>query len=345
MKKLRVIIPIVVIAVFIASACWYFFLRNKPEKTTPSTQPVVQKNEQNELDPIIIEAIRTRTYTASQITAEQNLGNQGGYTNSIVSYTSDGHKIYALLSTPTGTKPDDGWPVVVFDHGYIDPTAYRTNGTDYQNYIAALARAGYVVIKPDYRGHGNSQGSPDGGHFSPVYAYDNLNLIESLKKYPLVNPQRIGLFGHSLGGHVALRTIVTNKDIKATVLAAGVTGSFYDILYNWPNSPMPGDMPTQLVAGNREALLKKYGDPKANPTFWDSASSINYVDYISGPVQVHHSLNDSIVPQSFSGKLVEALRRADKVVQYYTYQGDDHQFSRNRSTFLQHIVEFYKNNL
>lgn len=297
------------------------------------------------LDPITIEAIRERTYLASPIITEQKLGEQGGYTNAIISYHSDGFIIFALKSTPNGTSPLGGWPVIIFNHGYINPAQYQTNGADYQQFIAALARAGFVVIKPDYRGHGKSEGQPEGGHFSPVYAYDDLNLIASLKQFPGINPNRIGLVGHSLGGHVSLRTAVVSKDIKATALLAGVTGSFYDLLYNWPNGPMPLDQPMALVQGIKQTLIDKYSMPKDNPTFWDSASSVNYVSDTVGPVQVSHDQSDSVVPKLFSDHLVQALQNANKPVQYYVYPGDDHQFIKNRSLVLQRLVDFFKASL
>ncbi|HSX41407.1 MAG TPA: alpha/beta fold hydrolase [Candidatus Saccharimonadales bacterium] len=306
-----------------------------------SQKAAVEKAEPKELDRLTIESIRNRTYTPSSLDVEQNLGNQGGYSNQIVSYTSDGLKIYALKSTPAGTAPAGGWPVIIFDHGYIYPPDYRTNDGSYQQFIAAFACAGYIVIKPDYRGHGQSQGVPEGGHFSPVYAYDNLNLIASLKQQPDVNAARIGQFGHSLGGHVALRTIVASKDVKATVLAAGVVGSFNDFFYNWPHSPMPYDRP-QIVQSLKAQYVAKYGEPKANPNFWNSVTSLNYVNYISGAVQVDHDAGDSTVPALFSQHLVSALQKAGKTVEYNEYPGDDHQFSANRQRILADALTFYR---
>lgn len=329
------------LAVATTTAFWY----RSNTKTQPSQPSETLRESKAEQDPLAIEAIRSRTYKASPITTEQQLGNQDGYTNAIVSYNSDGYKIYALQSTPTGTAPTGGWPVIILDHGYIPPAQYRTNGSDYRSIIAALARAGFVVIKPDYRGHGQSEGEPEGGHFSPGYAYDNLNLIASLKQYQLINPARIGLVGHSLGAHVALRTIVASKDVKATVLVSGVVGSIYDILYNWPRSPMPQDQPMAQLIARRQALLDKYGDPKKNPDFWNQASAINYVDAVTGKVQIHHSAGDSTVPILFSNNLTKALQAAGKPVESYTYPGDDHQFTLNRNSLVQRAITFYKGNL
>ncbi len=334
--------------IFIISlGAWLFARHRQPVKQSAETQTTASesKEQTKELDPITIEAIRNRTYASSPIATTQQLGSQGGYSNAVISYQSDSNTIYALQSTPNSSAPAGGWPVIIFDHGYINPATYQTNGNEYRQIIAAFTQAGYMVIKPDYRGHGKSSGSPEGGHFSPVYAYDNLNLVASLKNYSSVNPGRIGLFGHSLGGHVALRTIVASKDIKATVIMAGVVGSIHDLLYNWPNSPMPGDEPKALVAGKKQELIDKYGDPKANPTFWNSVSAINYVDAVTGKVQLHHSSGDSTVPYTFSNNLAAALQKANKSVENYTYPGNDHQFSQNRSLLLQRAVAFYKASL
>jgi uncharacterized protein len=329
-----------------AMAAMFFFVwkGGLPKKQYEAPKTPAPTASQAVLDPLAIEAIRSRSYPGSAITVEQNLGSKGSYSNSEVSYSSDGNKIYALMSTPNGSVPNGGWPVIVLDHGYINPADYQTAGGDYQSFIGEFTKAGYMVIKPDYRGHGNSQGVPEGGHFSPVYAYDNMNLIASLKRYSSVNPKRIGLFGHSLGGHVALRTIVSTPDVKATVIMAGVVGSFNDIFYNWPHSPMLNDRP-QIVQSKKTDLVAKYGEPKTNPDFWNSVSALNYVKYITGPVQINHDVNDSVVPKIFSDHLVAAMQQAGKSVEYHQYPGDDHQFTANRSALINNVLAFYKVNL
>ncbi len=311
--------------------------RTKPTPTTPAKPAEV-------LDRMTIAAMRQRSYEASAIKVVRDLGVQSGYRSQVVSYQSDGFTIYALLDTPTAAAPAGGWPVIIFNHGYIAPPEYSTTSS-YRTWAEALAQAGFIVIKPDYRGNGTSQGEPEGGHFSPVYAYDALNLAASVKNIPGANPARVGMFGHSMGGHETLRAAVVSKNIKASVIAAGVVGSFYDFFYNWPRSPAPRDQPIATVQSKRQALLDKYGDPKANPTFWDSASSINYVSNVAGPVQIHHGTADAVVPQLFSDRLDAALKTANKPVEYYTYPGDDHNFSSNLNLLMQRSVAFYRAHL
>ena len=101
-----------------------------------------------------------------------------------------------------------------------------------------FARNGYIVFKPDYRGHDQSEGDASGGYGSPDYTIDVLNATASVKRYPDADPNRIGMWGHSMGGHITLRSMVTTKDIKAGVIWAGVVASYPDLMSRW-RRPVP----------------------------------------------------------------------------------------------------------
>ncbi len=298
-------------------------------------------------DDLAIAALRARSYPASTLVTVRSDGDRGGFVDSIVSFQSDGLREYALMSIPDGRRPARGWPVVIINHGYSDPATYQTDGSPYSQFVAAFAHAGYMVLKPDYRGHGQSQGIASGGHLSPVYAYDLLNLVSTLRADSRVDATRIGLFGHSMGGHEVLRALVVSKDIKAAVFLAGVVASMYDIFYNWPQpqNPLPAARPIPLQVGVENTVITEHGTPATNPAFWDSASAINYVDSITAAVQIDQDVGDTVVPKLFSDHLAAALRAAGKMVQYNTYPGDDHQFLRNRAAILAATVAFYSAHL
>src|SRR4030067_495247 len=90
-------------------------------------------------------------------------GNRAPY---IPSYLSEGLKINALLTVPLGEKPAGGWPVIIFNHGFIPPDEYRTTER-YVAYVDSLARHGYIVLRSDYRGHADSEGEALGAYGPP----------------------------------------------------------------------------------------------------------------------------------------------------------------------------------
>lgn len=297
------------------------------------------------LNPLTIAAMRARAYAASTLTEVRSDGDQGGYVNTVVSFVSDGLTEYALMSTPDGRRPAAGWPVIIVCHGYIDPRTYRTDDASYAQFIAAFARAGYLVLKPDYRGHGHSQGVPEGGYLSPAYTYDVLNLVSTLRADPRVDPSRIGLYGHSLGGYEALRAMVVSPDIRAVTFMAGVLGSVNDIFYNWPQPPQPTAPPPPIQQQIARSVIATNGTPQTEPNFWSSTSPINYLTDITTAVQINMDVGDSEVPKLFSDHLDNALVAAGKIVQYINYPGDDHQFTANRSAVLANMVAFFRAHL
>jgi len=285
--------------------------------------------------------MRQAEYPGSDIVIEQTLQAGANYARYLASYQSEGLKIYALLTVPNGTPPETGWPAIVFNHGYIPPEQYRTTER-YVAYVDGFARNGYIVFRPDFRGHGNSEGEARGGYGYPDYTVDALNAVASLKKYASADGERIGMWGHSMGGHVTLRAMVTTQDIKAGVIWAGVVATYPDMMSNWrrPANAPPLNIP-QSARRWREEFIAQYGTPEQNPAFWASISPAEFAADVSGPVQLQHATGDVEVPVQFSRDVAEMIRLAGGVVEYYEYQGDNHNISANFNTAMQRSVAFF----
>lgn len=343
MNKSRILIAIVLsLAVFGG----LFLINNNWRKNT-ANQQVRESNQADEggfsektLPALSISGLRELKYPGSEVTLVQTLDPGSNYQRYIASYKSEGLKIFALLTVPNGDPPKAGWPAIIFNHGFIPPLEYRTT-EKYIVYTDGFSKNGYLVFKSDYRGHGNSEGTPIGAYGGDAYTIDVLNALASIKNYPGVDKERIGMWGHSLGGFVTLRSMVVARDIKAGVIWSGVVGSYPDLFNRWRrSSASPFPLPTGFRRW-RQALVEQYGTPERNPEFWASISANSYLSDISGPLQLHHGLADSSVPSEFSEKLFEQLQKTGKTAELYTYPGDDHNLSQNFTIAMERSVKFF----
>jgi dipeptidyl aminopeptidase/acylaminoacyl peptidase len=291
--------------------------------------------------PLEISAMRAGEYPGSDIVIETVLDPGVNYNRYIVSYLSEGLKIYALMTMPKGEKPPTGWPVIIFNHGYIPPDVYVTTER-YVAYVDLIARNGYIVFRSDYRGHGNSEGEAGGAYSRPDYTVDVLNAVASMKRYADADPNRIGMWGHSMGGHITLRSMVITDDIKAGVIWAGVVASYPDLLTRWRRGTGASPDSTPRPGSWRSTFVNVYGSPEENPEFWNSISANSYLTDISGPVQLHHGTNDTDVPLEFSELLFYEMIEASQYVELYKYDGDNHNISNYFSTAMQRTIEFFE---
>jgi dipeptidyl aminopeptidase/acylaminoacyl peptidase len=283
--------------------------------------------------------MRQRDYPGSDLVIERTLSPGRNYQQYVASYLSDGLKIFALLTVPNGAKPASGWPVIIFNHGYIPPTVYRTTER-YIAYVNAFARNGYIVFKPDYRGFGSSQGQPVSAYYAPDDTVDVLNAVTSLQRYPAADPNRIGMWGHSMGGNITLRALVIDPRIKVAVIWAGVNATYKDLLENW--HPVGGEpVAPSFGGGHRQGYLAQFGTPEQNPGFWDSISPMAYLADITAPIQLHHGTADTEVPLQFSQTLANDLQAAGKPVEFYTYAGADHNISQGFTVAMARSVAYF----
>lgn len=283
--------------------------------------------------------MRQREYPGSDMAIEQTLAPGTNYRRYIASYQSDGLKIFSLLTVPDGPKPATGWPVIIFNHGYIPPAVYRTTER-YVAYVDAFARNGYIVFKPDYRGFGSSQGQAVSAYYAPDDTVDVLNAVTTMQRYTDADPNRIGMWGHSMGGNITLRALVIDPRIKAAVIWAGVNATYKDLMENW--HPTGGEPVSPSFGGTgRQSLRATYGTPEQNPAFWDSISPMAYLADITAPIQLHQGTADTEVPLQFSQTLANDLRAAGKPVELYTYAGADHNIAQGFTLAMARSVAFF----
>ena len=296
---------------------------------------------------LTIAALREREITGSEITFEQTLANGVGYAQYIASYISEGNKIYGLLTVPLGDPPPGGFKAIVFNHGYIPPASYRTTER-YVAYVSTLASHGFVVFKIDMRGHGNSEGEPTGSYFSPGYTIDAIAALKSLQTLDFVDPQGIGIWGHSMAGNLTLRAMLVEPDIKAGVIWAGAVYSYDDFVkyrISDPSRPPAGSAPSPGRRRSR-ALIALYGEPDSTHPYWRAVSLTENIDYLQSPLQIHHAVNDAVVNIGYSIELSEVLTQHNKFFEFYQYGGGGHDIdSPYFEEAILRTVAFFKQHL
>jgi dipeptidyl aminopeptidase/acylaminoacyl peptidase len=300
---------------------------------------------------INIKYLRDLEITGSEITFEEELDHRSNYHQHLVSYISDGNKIYGLLTIPSEEPPEGGFKAIVLNHGYIPPSAYRTTER-YTAYVDYLARSGFVVFKIDYRGHGESEGEPSGSYFSPGYTIDSITALKSLKMMDIIDPQGIGMWGHSMAGNLVLRAMLIEPDIKAGVIWAGAVYSYDDFAkygiddntYRPPETPETQET-SDRRRGSRE-IFDTYGRPDTQVDYWKAVSLTENIEFLNSPVQLHHAVDDPVVNIGYSFDLVAVLEENGKVYEFYNYEGGGHNLiSPYFDQAMLRTVEFFLNNL
>jgi dipeptidyl aminopeptidase/acylaminoacyl peptidase len=285
--------------------------------------------------------LRQREYKSSLGELKQ-LSQKQNYTAYITSFASEGFRVYGYLTRPTGSMPLEGWPAIIFIHGYIPPKEYSTS-QDYISYVDYLAKNGFVVFKIDLRGHDNSEGEPGGAYYSEDYVIDTLNAYAALESSGFVNKDSIGLWGHSMAGNVVMRAFAARPDIPAVVIWAGA-GYTYSDLQEYrieDNSYRPPPQESERVR-RRQELRNIHGDFNPESEFWKQVAVTNYLKDLKGALEIHHAINDNVVSIDYSRNLMNLLDQTTVPHTLYEYSSGGHNITgASFNQAMQKSVEFF----
>lgn len=304
------------------------------ETPTPTPLPFAE---------LTIPYLRKQSY-ASKLGQKSVVSNQRSYTSYLTSYRSDGYRIDGLLTIPNGKKPPAGWPAIVFVHGYIPPKQYQTLGAPYRDYVDYLARNGFVVFKIDLRGHGESEGDPGGAYYSADYVVDTLNAYAALQASNEVNPQAIGLWGHSMAGNVVMRATAVHLTIPATVIWAGAVYTYEDFseyrIQDASYVPLPSSAPS---VNKRQRISEQMGQPDLSKAFWQQMAPSTYLTDLKGAIQINHAVDDAVVNIGYSRNLNRLLDKTPVPHELHEYPSGGHNISGvSFGQAMENTVRFFK---
>lgn len=209
---------------------------------------------------------------------------------------------------------EQGAPVVLFFHGNAGDRRGRVD------YCEIFNRAGADVFVIDYRGYADNPGSPtEEGLFE-----DARGLWKYATKERRIDPDRILIFGESLGGGVAVQ--LAHEVCQAGTPPAGlVVRSTFSCIADAAGFHYPW-VPTHLLV-------------------WDRFPSCETIGEVTCPVLVLHGTEDRIVPYELGEKLFAAApdSSANEIPkQFIPLEGADHNhlLGSHRKEFTEAVKQF-----
>lgn len=271
-----------------------------------------------------------RTFTGTPITLDQALATTSAYTVYTFHFDSDGKKVTGVAHIPNTASEQNKKPVIIQFRGYADREAYFP-GEGTQRSAEVYASNGFISLAPDFLGFGGSD-MPASNVFEERFeTYTTaLNLLASVGSLPMADPTKIAFWGHSNGGQIALTALEILGRPLPSVLWAPVSKPFpYSILYYTDDADDHGKMLRRELA----AFEDQYDAEQYSLT--------NYLNRITGPVQIHQGTADTAVPSAWSDSLVKNLEATNSAVRYFSYPGADHNMVPDWNTVVARDVTFF----
>ncbi len=297
---------------------------------TPSPTPTIEEL----IFPYTIEGLRQHVFQSGKIHIRSKLDENEKFTSYLIDYPSDGLTITGVMQIPAGEGP---FPVILLNHGFFGRGVYNSgDGTDRAS--AFLAEHGYITLASDYRSWGDS----DIGHsiFYSGLVIDVINLLNAIPSIPEADAERIGMWGHSMGGGVTMKVLTIDSRVRAAVLYSPVSADDADIIGRWGMGCF-GDIAAgeQIIGCNSSDIIPETLPRNLQAAYRFAASDADtlkeispfyHLDYVTAPIQIHYGTEDgkfiSGTPPQWSVKLTQALRDAGKEAELLQYEGEGHSF-------------------
>lgn len=304
---------------------------------------VVDTVRQRPLEKYSFENLRKTRMTPSVFSLGDPLKDEKEFASYKFYFLVDGKKVSGLLNMP---KKAGTYPVIVLFRGFIEKDAFTT-GEGTRRTAEYFAQNGFVTLAPDFFGFGESENGSDDGIEDRFQTYTTaLTLLSSVKSLNKTlqatesgmiqtDSEKVGIWGHSNGGHIALAVLSITGKPYPTVLWNPVSKPFpYSILYFTDEYEDHGKGLRKLVAD----FEKDYNIEKYSPT--------NYYKDITASIQLHQAVDDEAVPIRWSDQLYDELKTLDKDIAYFTYPGENHNFNLGSWPLaVKRSADFFKSEL
>jgi dipeptidyl-peptidase 4 len=243
----------------------------------------------------------------------------------------DGVPLNCFLIKPPDFDPAKKYPVIVYTYG--GPHAQVVlNGWSGANLLwhEMMAQKGYIVFALDNRGsagRGHVFEEPIRYRFGIPELNDQRDGVTWLRQQPWVDPQRIGIWGWSYGGHMTLHAMFQAGDLFKVGFAGGPVTDwhYYDSIYT-----------------------ERYmGLPQQHESSYKESSPVTFAQDLKGKLLIAHGTDDDNVHYSNTLALINDLIRSGKYVEVIAVPGRGHGVSDPpaRKIVFNRVTQFFLDNL
>ena len=252
--------------------------------------------------------------------------------NEMLSYTTTaGHDLHAILTYPADYDPAESYPLILYQYERLSQGLHRyvaPSRTSYYN-VQVWSQAGYFVLQPDIVYEPGRPGP------SAVDAIEHA-LDAALAAAP-VDPERMGLIGHSWGGYQAAYVPTRMHRFAASVAGAAITNflSFPGTVHWNGGLPELGHWET----GQARMALPPWDDMAGHI----ESSPVAEIDQLETPMLLMHGDADGVVDFRQGLEFYNYARRLGKEVVMLVYPGADHGLRReeNQVDYQNRILEWF----
>ncbi|MBP1156706.1 MULTISPECIES: prolyl oligopeptidase family serine peptidase [unclassified Paenibacillus] len=221
----------------------------------------------------------------------------------LLTYMSQGLKVKGYLAVPEDAVPGPG---LLYCRGGI-----RKVGMVRKRRIFSMARRGYVVFAPFYRGNEGGEGRED---FGGEDRFDVRHAVKLMQSLPEMVPGPVPLIGFSRGAIMAMQAAKECPEVVGPVVVWGGVSDLFDTY--------------EERVDLRRMLKRVVGHPRKQADAYEQRSPVYWVEQVKVPVMIVHGMNDMQVSVSHARKLAEALEREGKDYAMELYEGLEHRFPK-----------------
>lgn len=255
-----------------------------------------------------------------------------------VTFENDGQQIFGVLHRPISTQNP---PVVVFMHGFA--SSKHGSNRCYVRMAEELAKSGIAALRFDFRGSGDSEGSLSEITFLDLVS-DAVKALHFTSSIEGIDSDRLGVFGASLGGALAVLATAQVERVKALALWAPVASGelwYRDFLQNHP----------QYIKADPNEILGSYRGVKLHPKFKEQFAQMFAYQAAAklGPIPLlhMHGAKDTTISLAHQGAFQKACEAGNPKAYFKTFPDGEHSlgYSSDFPQIIQETLSWFKTNL